>query len=106
LVTTNSRLEAVEEKNVVRVRWRLMNEVRERALAFQAVSKPPRDPFASTQEKSEREGGRKVCVFTKSEKPSLVSWMQAMSRRAEASTSRTVLHLSASPSPRTFQETT
>ena len=56
LVRANSKSEAVEVKKIVSVCCRLTNEVMLSVLGFHAVSKPPRAPFASTQEKSESWG--------------------------------------------------
>ena len=67
---------------------------------------PPLVPSAGAKTKEdERLVGRKDFALKKSMLASLVSWMQIMEGFASIKALRTMVHLSESPRPRTFQDT-
>jgi hypothetical protein len=95
----------VEIETVVRVKARRVDEVTVRNLGSQAVTMPPREPVASTVSKIERFAGRKLRALWASRKDSLVSWIHTTIGEARERALWIEVHLSSSPSPRVFQET-
>ena len=72
---------------------------------FSAVMIPPLQPIAGRYRKFCAScGGRKVFTLKRSISWSLVSWIHMIVGLAEIIASRTTLHLSRSPNPRTFQD--
>jgi hypothetical protein len=73
----------------------------------QAVRVPPREPSAAEKQKVDvMLGGRKVAALKRSQLCSFVSCKQTIKGFAVLIASRTIVHFSKSPSPRTFQDTT
>ena len=98
-------IKALLMKKSVRELRLVMKEVMVKARSSHAVRMPPRAPAASTQWKLERFGGRKFLALAGDDtERSLVSWMQAIVILRALRVSRTILHLSSSLRPRTFQE--
>jgi len=104
LVTANEESVVVDWKKMVSERCLEMNEHMVSTLLFQAVMMPPLVPVASTQWKSFRFVGRKARDFAAEVSESLDSCRHTMSAREVVKVSRTVLHLSESPRPLTFQD--
>jgi hypothetical protein len=76
-----------------------------RELGSQAVRMPPLEPAALLETKEEDKfGGRKVAALKKLQSLSFVSCRQTIVGEAERIASRTIVHFSGSPRPRTFQE--
>jgi hypothetical protein len=97
----------VELKTEVReCRW-LIQEVKERDEGSQDVTTPPLEPDALLKMKeSARFLGKKVFALKAEISESLLCWRQAIEGEAEKIASRTTVHLSESPNPRTFQDIT
>ena len=71
------------------------------------MSRPPREPEALTNWREfVKEGGRKLRALKVVMSWSLVSWRHMTEGAAETRESLTTLHLSESPKPRTFHEST
>jgi hypothetical protein len=89
----------VETRTVVRVKVRGVEETREKTDGSQAVTMPPRLPSASREEKQERREGRNERSLPRESAASFDSWMQATEGLASVTASRTITHLSSSPTP-------
>jgi hypothetical protein len=72
----------------------------------QAVTNPPEEPEESTDEKVRRFGGRKDAALEEEIWLSFVSWSPRSFGFAKAKSAKTAPHLSESPSPLTFQDST
>jgi hypothetical protein len=97
----------VELNTEVREYRRLIQEARDSDEGSQVVTIPPLEPDALLKMKeSARFLGRKVLALKEEISESLLSWRQAIEGEAEKIASRTTVHLSESPNPRTFQDIT
>ena len=106
MVMVRGTLAKCELKVVVREKEREMLDVSSSTALSQAVTTPPWKPSALRQRKLARFLGKNERAFRQLRSQSLDSCRQATDGEAREITSRTIVHLSGSPKPRTFHEST
>jgi hypothetical protein len=90
----------------VREKEREMLDMSSSTALSQAVTTPPLEPSALRQRKLARFLGKNERALRQLRSQSLDSCRQATDGEAREITSRTIVHLSGSPKPRTFHEST